>query len=61
MRKVTDVTNLLPKKTTQREITPQQEEFLNNLFENGGNVTDAALQAGYARGSITWLKNSLAD
>jgi len=55
------VTNLLPKKTTQREITPQQEEFLNVLFENGGNVTEAALAAGYAKGSITWLKNSLAD
>jgi len=55
------VTNLLPKKTSQREITPQQEEFLNVLFENGGNVTDAAIQAGYSKGSVTWLKNSLAD
>ena len=56
------MTNLLAKQPKkEREITPQQEEFLNNLFENGGNVTDAALQAGYARGSITWLKNSLAD
>ena len=53
--------NLLPKKTSQREITPQQEEFLTNLFENGGKVTDAALQAGYSKGSVTWLKNSLAD
>ena len=53
--------NLLPQKTTQREISPQQEEFLTNLFENGGNVTYAALSAGYSKGSVTWLKTSLAD
>ena len=55
------MTNLLPQKTNQREISPQQEEFLTNLFENGGNVTDAALSAGYSKGSVTWLKTSLAD
>jgi hypothetical protein len=58
----TVVTNLLPKqRSKEREITPQQEEFLENLFENGGNVTDAAVKAGYAKGSVTWLRNSLAD
>ena len=58
----TVVTNLLPKqRSKEREISPQQEEFLENLFENGGNVTDAALKAGYAKGSVTWLRNSLAD
>ena len=55
------MTNLLPQKTNQREISPQQEELLTNLFENGGNVTDAALSAGYSKGSVTWLKTSLAD
>ena len=30
-------------RSKEREISPQQEEFLENLFENGGNVTDAAL------------------
>ena len=56
------MTNLLPKqRSKEREISPQQEEFLENLFENGGNVTDAALKAGYAKGSVTWLRNSLAD
>ena len=53
--------NLLPQTNNTREISPQQEEFLTNLFENGGNVTDAALSAGYSKGSVTWLKTSLAD
>jgi phage terminase small subunit len=53
--------NLLPQTNNSREISPQQENFLTNLFENGGNVTDAALTAGYAKGSVTWLKTSLAD
>ena len=55
------MTNLLPQTNNSREISPQQEQFLTNLFENGGNVTDAALSAGYSKGSVTWLKNSLAD
>jgi len=59
--KATVVTNLLPQKTNQRDISEQQELFLSNLFENGGNVTDAALTAGYSKGSVTWLKTSLAD
>jgi hypothetical protein len=53
--------NLLPQTNNTREISPQQEQFLSNLFDNGGNVTDAALSAGYAKGSVTWLKTSLAD
>ena len=53
--------NLLPQTNNSREISPQQEQFLSNLFENGGNVTDAALSAGYSKGSVTWLKTSLAD
>ena len=55
------MTNLLPQKQSQREISEQQENFLTNLFENGGNVTDAALSAGYSKGSVTWLRTSLAD
>ena len=55
------MTNLLPQKQSQREISEQQENFLTNLFENGGNVTDAALTAGYSKGSVTWLRTSLAD
>ena len=40
------MTNLLAKQPKkEREITPQQEQFLENLFDNGGNVTDAALKA----------------
>ena len=55
------MTNLLPQKQSQREISEQQENFLTNLFDNGGNVTDAALSAGYSKGSATWLRTSLAD
>ena len=53
--------NLLPQTNNSRDISPQQENFLTNLFENGGNVTDAALTAGYSKGSVTWLRTSLAD
>lgn len=31
------------------------------LFENGGQVTAAAIDAGYSRGSAAWLKSTLAD
>ena len=56
------MTNLLPKqKSKEREITPKEEQFLTNLFENGGNITDAAVKAGYSKGSTTWLRNNLAD
>ncbi len=56
------MTNLLPKqRSKEREITPKEEQFLTNLFENGGNITDAAVKAGYSKGSTTWLRNNLAD
>lgn len=31
------------------------------LFENGGNVRQAAELAGYSSGSVAWLKDRLAD
>ena len=56
------MTNLLPKqRSKEREITPKEEQFLTNLFENCGNITDAAVKAGYSKGSTTWLRNNLAD
>jgi hypothetical protein len=55
------VTNLLPQTNNSRDISPQQENFLTNLFENGGSITEAALAAGYSKGSVTWLRTSLAD
>ena len=56
------MTNLLPKqRSKEREITPKEEQFLVNLFENGGNITDAAVKAVYSKGSTTWLRNNLAD
>ena len=54
--------NLLPQqKKKERELTPQQAQFLDILFENGGNVTAAAVDAGYSRGSAGWLRKNLAD
>jgi phage terminase small subunit len=53
--------NLLPQQRKDRQLTDQQQQFLSLLFENGGNVTAAALDAGYSRGSVGWLKDSLAD
>ena len=43
------------------KITPQQQKFLDLLFENGGQVTAAAVDAGYSRGSAGWLRRHLAD
>ena len=54
--------NLLPQqKPKERVLTVQQQQFLDILFENGGNVTAAAVDAGYSRGSSQWLKKTLAD
>ena len=54
--------NLLPQqKQKERELTPKQVQFLDILFENGGNVTAAAIDAGYSRGSAGWLRKNLAD
>jgi phage terminase small subunit len=53
--------NLLPHTQKKKELTVQQEQFLELLFENGGNVRQAAELAGYSSGSIAWLKERLAD
>ena len=54
--------NLLPQQTPKkRELTPQQTQFLDILFENGGNVTQAAVDAGYSKGSAVWLRKTLAE
>ena len=53
--------NLLPQKSRSVKITEKEELFLKNLFENGGAVSAAAIDAGYPQGSIGWLKNKLAD
>ena len=53
--------NLLQQQREERVLTPQQTQFLELLFENGGNVTAAAVDAGYSRGSAQWLKQTLAD
>ena len=47
--------NLLPQpRTKKRELTEKQTKFLDILFENGGQVTRAAVDAGYSEGSAGW-------
>ena len=53
--------NLLPQKPRSVKITEKEELFLQNLFQNGGSVMSAAMDAGYPKGSVGWLKNKLAD
>jgi phage terminase small subunit len=54
--------NLLPQQPKkERELTEKQRHFLDLLFENGGQVTQAAVDAGYSRGSAAWLRKNLAD
>jgi len=54
--------NLLPQTSTRKPaLTDKQETFLDALFDNGGNVRQAADIAGYAPGSVTWLRERLAD
>ena len=33
----------------KRELTEKQEVFLNNLFENGGNISKATVDSGYSK------------
>ena len=54
--------NLLPQQNSRKPaLTEKQEVFLDALFDNGGNIRAAAEVAGYAVGSIKWLKDRLAD
>ncbi len=47
-----------PKK---KGLSEKQETFLTALFETNGNFNQAAEVAGYSHGSVTWLRDSLAD
>ena len=40
---------------------PSREPFTPAKAERGGNVTQAAVDAGYSKGSSQWLKKTLAD
>lgn len=53
--------NLLPQQHKKRELSEQQRKFLDALFENNGNFSLACETAGYSKGSIGHLKESLAD
>jgi len=53
--------NLLPQQRKKRELSDQQRQFLDALSENNGNFSLACEAAGYSKGSIGHLKESLAD
>lgn len=54
--------NLLPQTNNRKPaLSDKQEQFLDVLFENGGNLTAAAEAVGYSRGSVKWLRDRLAD
>jgi hypothetical protein len=53
--------NLLPQSRKPKELNEKQQLFLDNLFENGGNLRQAAEDAGYNPKSTTYLRNALAD
>ena len=53
--------NLLPEKRKSTKISEKEELFLQNLFENGGQVVAAAENAGYTKGSAGYLRSKLAD
>jgi len=53
--------NLLPQTQKKRQLSDQQQQFLDALFENNGNFSVACEVAGYSKGSIGHLKDSLAD
>lgn len=52
--------NLL-QQTPKKKLSDKQETFLSALFETNGNFNKAAEVAGYSVGSVTWLRDSLAD
>lgn len=45
----------------KKQLSEKQETFLTALFESNGNFNQAAEIAGYSRGSVTWLRDSLAE
>ena len=53
--------NLLPQTNKKAALTEKQEQFLDALFENNGNMSVAAELVGYSPKSVTWLKERLAD
>ena len=56
------VDNLLAKpKKKKRELNERQKAFINSLVTNGGNISSALQEAGYAESSRTHLMNSLSE
>ena len=45
----------------KKQLSEKQENFLTALFESNGNFNQAAEIAGYSRGSVTWLRDALAE
>jgi hypothetical protein len=52
--------NLL-QQSRKKTLSDKQETFLTALFESEGNFNRAAEIAGYSRGSVSWLRDTLAE
>ena len=46
---------------TKVKINEKQENFLDNLISNGGNITKACVDAGYSPNTTNWLMRKLKD
>ena len=56
------VDNLLAKpKKKKRELNERQKAFINSLVTNGGNISSALQESGYAESSRSHLMNSLSE
>ena len=53
--------NIVPQTRKSVKINDKEEQFLSNLFSNGGAVVAAAIDAGYSKGSVGYLRSKLAD
>ena len=45
----------------KKQLSDKQESFLTALFENNGHFNKAAEVAGYSTGSVSWLRDKLAE
>ena len=46
---------------TKIKLNEKQEKFLDNLLNNGGNISKACVDAGYSANTKNWLMRKLKD
>ena len=46
---------------TKIKLNEKQEKFLDNLLNNGGNISKACVDAGYSVNTKNWLMRTLKD